>query len=866
MLPSFPHLEVDLGRLAAVLVALLRAGRPIILIGRNSTPNSKRAFEYAIDDLYGAAEALAKLGIDLLSALPPRERIRADLRKAQEVRVDRFNGGKRLSHRYVDYDLVATHGVWITVCAGTGKQLDANAQQPWIQRNAETAQRLNAGLIFGKELHRLGRSAWGAGPLMSWVQASGCWLGSDDRGLFELDSANSARLFFDISAAEEQGRKFPIESRRGMRAHTDTEMVNGRARIGVGHRVPAGLAVVSMLNSTGRSRQLMYLDSADYRPTEDEVAKWYPTVVDSRGRPADQVAAVRYLLANLGQPGVRWMDLVAELREQGLSTHHLRQMHLRNDMSIRDSSDPNAIGMLKAIADNLAFYETGTLRFKFGIDDIADIEVHNCEPPGGWATAADFERIRAFRAAAAPPRDRFRYTFAGLRVTTNDVEHVLRSRPRTYDKGNDAPLAVYNLVPVDPKRSRPRVRLTHHDIAQWYVDGIAAAGDAALPLVVGDVIGSPAVAELATRRDERRSELAGQQVAANHLLNRITETDGAASAALERRYNEEVEPQLRALETEVAELEVRLADERQAATAADRPAAAELLLEFIAELRDPTSGRFRDDIVPATRDVTYSRETHKFRDVAIVTHTLTGTLHVGASDLAVEIPLRRRWSDGAGTEIAGRAPAVIEQLKAGVTFGDVDVPLAGLTRPAVAELLGVRSDELLLPRILDGRISRAVTHTIYLPDGRTNEQIAADLAEPVEFIARIKEMYSDPPPRWLRGNARYVAALYASAAHNDGLGRLGDVNDWAGTKRIRLTIAARDENDGLELVWGRGYRVPACSHCGSHQLMPLRIREPSGPVCGDCRRDRIGIEWPADAYDQYLLEPGIWALAAARYT
>jgi hypothetical protein len=117
----------------------------------------------------------------------------------------------------------------------------------------------------------------------------------------------------------------------------------------------------------------------------------------------------------------------------------------------------------------------------------------------------------------------------------------------------------------------------------------------------------------------------------------------------------------------------------------------------------------------------------------------------------------------------------------------------------------------------------------------------------------------------MRGNARYLTAAYASASCHDGVAQLHDITAWAGDKRAQLTVVARQADDNLELLYGVGYRIPPCAHCGSHQLAPMRIWEPSGPVCLDCRHDRIGLIWPADPYDTYLTDHGVWALARATY-
>lgn len=290
--------------------------------------------------------------------------------------------------------------------------------------------------------------------------------------------------------------------------------------------------------------------------------------------------------------------------------------------------------------------------------------------------------------------------------------------------------------------------------------------------------------------------------------------------------------------------------------------ATERLLELVAQIKDPAGPKCRELLVPATHSVVYEVTRTGSSSLPRVEHRLTGTLTVGSGQAAVHIALDHRWETGARAAMTSRVQAYLDEMRSGVAFGDMTTPMARHSRGAIAEALGVPQGELLLPRILDGRITRAVLHTIYQPDGRSLPEIAADLDEPTGFIERIAQLYAEPPPRWLRGNARYLTALYASAARNQGLAQLSDIREWAGTKRARLTTVVNEADDGLVLVRGVGYRVPACGSCGSHRLAPLQIREPIGPVCLECRTDRGGLAWPADPYDKYIAEPGVWALAS----
>src|SRR5690606_21583151 len=127
------------------LVESIRCGRPICIPGRNSGESGRAAIAYAVDDLLGAADELARKGVDIREALPQRQVMLEDLRAATPISTDRLNEGKKLSHRIVEYDFVAEWGFHLILCAGSGKQLDPFAGQPWISRLLASVQHHNSG-------------------------------------------------------------------------------------------------------------------------------------------------------------------------------------------------------------------------------------------------------------------------------------------------------------------------------------------------------------------------------------------------------------------------------------------------------------------------------------------------------------------------------------------------------------------------------------------------------------------------------------------------------------------------------------------------------------------------------------------------
>lgn len=857
-----PNLDLSDPGLPEALRASLSSGRPITVAARNSTAGGAKAYDYAATDLHEAVRALAGLGIDVTGALPSKTEIVSDLAGAKPIRSTSLDGGT-LTHRIIEYDRRAEWGVVFVVGAGTGKSLDENAEQPWVSRLGATMRHCNTALLFAKERHRIARNAWAAGPAIAWLEATGGWIGSAERGLIEIDSMTSLMLFFDLAAAQEQGRKIPIESRRGMSARTAKAMVGGRVAVGVGHSAPPGFCIVRLKSATGKGGQLMCLDSPGYLPADAECAYGLPEAMTAEGKPADQVAAVKWVLANAFQPGVRLIDLVRELQMRGFSTQRLRRLRNDNGVTLRDLDDSNALGVLRALFRQLDVYRSGEVTFRLGSDSVEDLVISGCAPPGGWASDEDFERIEQ-GLRSRPARSHHLYAFAGLEVTIGTDTYVLRSRSRGVEDRLSEVTPAYYFQPTGETTSRPGYSIPHAEIASWILGGIENAGDRSLSLFAGEV-SSSAIVELTATLARLESEQRQLEERERRLIEQLDRASGALFDRLQEEYNNNIGPRLQSIAADTARTRAQIDDARSNALSSGSHVAAERLLELVESLGDPTDGSFREVLIPSIRDAAYIQDVSTWRGIRRVTHRLTGTLIAGTGAVHVELPLDHTWDTGASANIEARIPEILEELRSGTAFADLTTPLAQYSRSDLAAALGVPGEELLLPRILDGRISRAVTHLVYTRDGRSLEQIALDVNEPLSFIERIAGVYLEatPPPRWQRGVLRYLVSLYASADRNGGLARLDDLRAWGCAKRARVTSTVKEANDGFELEHGKGYRLRPCEHCGSTRLYPMTIREPDGPVCATCRRDRRGLVWPANPYDRYIAEVGIWAIAGS---
>jgi hypothetical protein len=127
--------------------------------------------------------------------------------------------------------------------------------------------------------------------------------------------------------------------------------------------------------------------------------------------------------------------------------------------------------------------------------------------------------------------------------------------------------------------------------------------------------------------------------------------------------------------------------------------------------------------------------------------------------------------------------------------------------------------------------------------------LARRLGEPLALLAAIRENYLAPSNRWLRPKSPTIASCYTAA--NEGDGSLA----WRQLPRpLRPRLDGRPGPHPLARDWirtrdGRAALRPC--RCGSVRRVLMLIREVTGTVCRDCRRDRAGVVWDP-SYDGYI--------------
>lgn len=832
---------------------------PVLLIGRASSPGGKKAYRLAALDLLGAARALAKVGIDCSSHLPTEEELVDRLRHATPVRsaVD----GEVFINRYVDIDLTDACGVYAVLSVGTGKKVNDEFVQPFVGYCGEVAKLVRPGLTFGKRFDRLARNAWGLAPLMQVVNSiPGALVGDEKKGIWPSGAMTDMLVFFETRVGEEEAEKMPLKTRRGMKDGTAEGMVDGQALFGLAASVPAGFGRVRLLAGGGVGRPLLFVDSPQYRPNPATVAHGLPRVFDETGAPVDQAANVRWALSSFAA-GMTYEGVAAGLVERRFSTDLLR---LRRGLDATHLPTTVPRNMVTPILDRLDLYETGTLTYASGVDEIGDITVSNCFPPQGeWATPAEFAAIRD-RLAHGVRRfsQRTKRTFVGLQVSDGDGTYTMRHYRGTH----------YSLRARVGQDGRPTPGLVipHGELAAMIRDAVISAGVRLIEAV--DTAPVKGTAGDRSRIVELNHRLAHLEARRDRVLEELDETDSDGNRTitgplLQHRntlFSELVE-QIDETRSEIASHERQIAALRRRADERKHQARTDQLLEIVASLRDPSDLTYRKLWADTVSDLTISSVPVRAAGLRGRRITLTGdfTFRDGADRFTV--PMRRQYALGAVTTIDSRVDEIIRQMCDGVPVRSIPASKALLGR--VAERLGSSNLTFYAARIDDPTLLRLVMATVYIRGGRSNTEIADELGLTVELVERVESVH-----KTFSGMAKVsfvhcgmqerVVALYVAASRNGGLITpelvVPAVSDsW---DKVSNALRSRTRSDEWRVASDRlGRRLDPCAGCGSFRRAPTGMIFIKGLLCLDCLHDTGGLRW-GTAHLRYVQHPGLWGL------
>lgn len=839
----------------------------VLLTGRNSGEAGRAAYHAAAQDLIQAAEALdSNTGLQVARVLPTQAVLETMLRESKSVASVTPEGNK-FTNRYLQWSS-REHGVHVLLSAGSGRKVDEDLLQPALARTTEAFRVLRPGLVFAKRLDRLGRRPWAFGPLMELLEATGSWLG-DEEGLRAPDELNNLMVFFTASRGKQTAESMPTMTRHGMASRTGHTMVNGRVPYHVAHPPPPGTTRLGMLSAGGgRGGVLLVLDSPDYLPPASEVATGMPQVFAEDGTRVDQVANVRWALSVLGRPEWSRRAVATELSRRQMSTYSLRANNGSSATVQAPAADVTAFSILNTILNNLDLYETGRLERTLGVEGVDDIVIENVIPPDGpWARKEDFVRIRTWLREGKRRHDRHR-TLSLTSVPAllaGEPARLLSSAARKHTEPGYTVTLRSRPFGRQPRQSREPV-IPHAVLANSIVAAISQAGE--IPIVLWQ---QPDTEDSQLRATITRLEMAEQaiQSALRTILSQVTAVDESGAPRLSGPLLEDLNAEyarlsqidLPAAQQQLEDARHQLEDRRIAHAAENGSAHAADILRLVSALRDPHDLSLAELWRQSIRDLTVT--VHQEREAAHVTDVTSWNGSVVFSHLSdrYAIPFSGVHRSGAGARVDGRVTAITSSLLAGIPFDHSPVERRPVLKKKVAEHLGLPPGQFLLGSCLDPRIVRTAAHIHVQPD-RTDEDLASELGEPADFVHRIRQVYCHTRRKrsvWLQHQYLLVTRWHIMAAAQDGLVRAADVAVYCASANSAVSTLLGSTHAAEWTCIAQGtYRLKPCASCGGHQRAPMRIPEPDGLVCLDCRHDQRGLVWPADPYDPWRCAVELW--------
>ena len=860
-------------RLSPDWQARLDAGERILFGGRSSSSGSKGR-DLAARDVLAAAEQFAEqTGLDFRPVLPSLEEITLRLANCHSQSFD-GGDGQRFSCRFLLIDLIAEAQIALLVATSSGAKITTDDDQPFVKRAAQEYKRVGATIFSVKELDRGARQDWALAPLIMAIQANGGAL-SDENGFGPIDDGRSMIAFVQGTSAKKMAVGMPKRTRREQRNRTGTEMVGGQVAYHLSSPPPPGFGVCWLRGAaTNPTERVLYLDTQTCRPAESAVASGlgsvrYPDGHPSAGQLVDQVANVRFVLAHLGRPGYTKRSIVRELANRYYSTVMLRGNHSPSAIVTHD----HGAEVLDAVIDNLAVYEFGVLHRNVG-SGIEPLAISGCAPPDGpWAGPEDFARIRAYlKETDASTAQEVYLTFSGLRVTYNGSPAVLLSGKRTGTgrQRDETPRYRFAQADIYPHKVRAVAdsrMVSAQAFAESIVQGILAVDGLSLEAFDPERFGEPRDSKLDQLRAQRTNMVASLDAIAKRtaaLEQRLFEMGedgelvlrGALLAKVQEDYNHIVEQEqpelanrLRLVEHEVAEREALL----------PRSTPANQLLHLVASLRDPTDRSYRGQWLASLRQVAFTSSLTSVDGLQVRNVNWEGLVVLEARGDEFAIPFAGAYEYGVGLrnrEMArGLVERVLDALRSGLPISAAVTTQPTLVIPHVAAALGVPTSHMVLNGCQDPRVVRIAVAFLESPD-RSDTDVALTLSESEALVSRIRTVHGGESAlrSWIKSPDPIHAAFYAVAAANGGKVTAEQVLRLVPSTSLGQIYNVAGELRRSSSRWStqrkKGYVLAPCA-CGSVAADLLKIPEPVGAVCLDCRADESGLVWSAEPYDQY---------------
>lgn len=885
-----PHHDQDLRRAVS-------PSTPLILVGRNSNASGRTGALDAAKDLHGAADAMAaRTGWDVRGALPSIEDLATFLMDAGNIVKSADSDGETFDNRFCLVDL-RSQGLVLSISSGSARKVTQTFEQPhahWLFRLA-TDPSLSIGGFFCKRGDRLSREPWSLGPLLQRLQylerKRPIWAGDGLHGRWKVD--DSGQLFQWVTAlgAKTEADGFAAKRLHGQVSRTGSTMVDMKVPYALAAPPPPGTFRFQDMTK----QWFLAIDTPANYPEQNRCASVLPNVRLADGKLADQAGAIQWFLSQFGRPGMGLRDLWPELVRRRYSTETLRSLADQGPDAYYGSSskplededrswDPS-FSWSRSILDNLDFYETGVLERGVGTAH-PTVSITNCFPASGsWATPEDFARIRIHRRAdnggLGVTR---RWSWSGMPIVVNDVPGVL-TPPRHHREGQlvrwsvDLPSGTDIGLRISFCPTIPDDELT-----AAIMNALLDADGVPLQALVD---ATSATAEIAALREqyeavrEEHGRLDRRTARQRRDLYDEDPETGEALLSSEMRLSlmedlKDDQRRLSELRDSLQMLEQRLAQSK----GPDAGVSVGGLQTVIDSLRDPMTSSYKEALRRAIR--TLHLDIRDINDAGLRGYDarLQGVIVLQTSSGPHTIPFDHHYRLGAAKEADAFTLQGVETLRGGLSHPLILGSKEHKALQAACAALGADLNLVPLLSITDPSLHRVTVAALFsqtLPDEDPQTVLTlADLAGDPETVAdfgnisllatRMREVFAVPARAWLLREAikECELLLLGIGAH---LAKTGTVDLTEGDHRSATSLLnnlrsrAPERFDSWRLKAGRLTLQP-CAHCGSPWLARLRLREPVGYVCLECRLDRRGIRWP-QRFDAYVDQKDAWLSAGA---
>lgn len=416
------------------LAEALRAGRPLLLQARYSTPSGSTAYTAVADNLRRICKQLAASGVfpNLDRLVPDTRELSQALRGSTDVDLSREASGTKFANRYLSFASRHCASVWLHLSCGSGYKIDdATIHQPAVKRAAESVRAINPAAVCAAEISRWSREPYALHP---WIYELERVADRNDGVCFVSRNGEVPRrweqnlrhvFFYEAEAAGQEARLMRQRTSAAVRARFPIVAVDGVAAYPISQAPPPPLATAwrRTADAPGRGEHIVFPDCPAARALLGPGVYGAPEVLGPDGTPVDQVALVRFYLCHRGLPDWPAKRLALHMAVGNFSSEGLR--HQRGSLSAswadRPLSRHDRWAILDSIERNLDFLADGVLWLRLG-DRGTPEPIRGLLPPDGlgYASPADLARLRDLRETHRTGHTRARrYTFGNLPVTAN---------------------------------------------------------------------------------------------------------------------------------------------------------------------------------------------------------------------------------------------------------------------------------------------------------------------------------------------------------------------------------------------------------------------------------------------------------------